>query len=167
MKKSIVLIFGLCIICGCVDITPAKTQVPESTSAAVLKATLISPPDVVAGQPVLLTLKLTNVSSLPINLPWPKFIDQFITSTVTSSDGTVSEITHPGGSLGHGKYPGGDVRIGAVISVLLSHTFHSQGRFQVKCTLDTSPLHGHNIWDVWEGRAESNTITIMVGKKGG
>ena len=167
MKKSIVLVFGLGIIYGCADVTPAKAPVLESTSAAVLKASLISPPDVVAGQPALLTLKLTNVSSSPINLPWPKFIDQFITSTVTSSDGTVSEITHHGGSLGHGKYPGGDVRTGAVISIQLSHTFPRQGRFQVKCTLDTSPLHGHNIWNVWEGRAESNTITIMVGKKGG
>lgn len=167
MKKWIILVFGLGIICGCADIKPAKGQVLESTSTAIVKASLISPPDVVAGQPALLTLKLTNVSSRPINLPWPKFIDQFITSTVTSSDGTVSEITHRGGSLGHGKYPGGEVRTGAVISIQLAHTFPRQGRYQVKCTLDTSTLHGHNIWNVWEGRAESNTITIMVGRKGG
>ena len=152
---------------GCSKSTPVKAPAQQTSSPVVLQAALTSPPDIVAGQPALLTLKVTNVSSLPVNLPWPKFIAQFITSEVKSSDGTAWNITHPGGSLGHGKYPGGDIKPGAVISVLLSHTFPSQGRFRVKCILDTSTLHGHNIWNVWEGRVESNTVTVKVRKKDG
>lgn len=160
-------LIGLGMLLGFSNYIFANALTEESNHRIVLQATLISPTDVVADQPVFLTFKLVNVSSSTINLPWPRFIDQFITSEIKSPEGAAWRIKHPGGSLGHGRYPGGDIKPGAVFNINLLHTFPRHGHYEVKCILDTSSLSGHNIWNIWEGRVESNTITVKVRKKSG
>ena len=129
----------------------------------VLEATLEHPRKAVAGTDLTVALRLENVSSHPVNLPWPKYIDQFVTSEVTAPDGKLQKVKHSGLALGHGKYPGGDLKPGEALTVQVPHKFAEGGRYQVKCVLETS-RKGTPWWNFWEGRVESNPVTIIVTK---
>jgi hypothetical protein len=110
---------------------------------------------------VILRLQIRNVSSAPVDLPWPKFIDQFITSEIQSPDGAANRVKHTGLALGHGRYPGGDLHPPEVMIVELPHTFPAPGRYTVKCILEPT-REGCPWWSFWEGRVESNRISVEI-----
>ncbi len=109
-----------------------------------------------------LAVKIRNVSDKPINLPWPKFINQFISTGSTAQNKTVLTVRHVGLALGHGKYPGGDLKPGGEMTVEVWHIFPDAGWYTFKCVLDTTGLERHNIWDIWESRVESKPISVKA-----
>ena len=139
----------------------AGTDTPPAHSGPILELTLSVPPPVVAGQPSRMILKIKNVSTTSVNLPWPRFIDQFVTSEIKDADGTTRTVKHQGGALGHGRYPGGDLKPGATSTVELSLTFPRTGVTEVRCILEPS-RKATPWWSFWEGRVESNTVKVDV-----
>ncbi|MBT3374009.1 MAG: hypothetical protein HN742_28055 [Lentisphaerae bacterium] len=131
-----------------------------------LKAELLPPSaDPVAGERITLKLKITNVSPEPVDLPWPRFIDQFITSVQRASDGTVTRVAHTGLALGHGKYPGGLLQPSESMSVDLTHVFDAPGVHRVKCELRTT-REACPWWSFWEGCVDTEELRVAVRGKG-
>ncbi len=165
MRKFVLFTMALIILSGYVYSCTSNTSTTHLKTDDEMEATLSPPNRVVASLPAVLTLELSNSSPEPVNLPWPKWIDQFITSEIKSPDGKVQKIRHSGLSLGHCTYPGGDVAPEEVVTIQLSQTFPTEGRYEIKCILDTTGLKGHNMWGIWEGCVESNRITLNVQKR--
>lgn len=72
---------------------------PEARHSDHLLELILKPPATTAlvGQPTVLPLHIRNVSSASVNLPWPMFIDQFITSELRAPDGGVEKVNHDQG----------------------------------------------------------------------
>jgi hypothetical protein len=115
---------------------------------------------IVARTRVAITVKIKNISDEPVDLPWPKFINQFIRTESTHRDGTVLTIRHAGLALGHGKYPGGDLKPSEEMAVEVWHIFQDTGWHSFKCVVETSRKGG--AWSFWEGRVESKPVSVEV-----
>ncbi|MFH1106951.1 MAG: hypothetical protein V1787_03570 [Candidatus Micrarchaeota archaeon] len=127
----------------------------------------MSTANIITGAAVPLKVIVLNVSNKPVNLPWPKYLSQFLTceSSIVNG-GPVSSFRHGGLSLGHGKYPGGFIEPGKESIMEVEHTFPVEGRQKLKCILETS-REGTLWWSFWEGRVESKPIRVKVQKGGG
>ncbi len=143
-------------------VTRPPPEVATPAQRAPVELRLSASAEIAIGEPVMLTLELTNVSAAPVNLPWPGYVDGFVTSQIRAADGAVTTIEHPGGALGHGEYPGGDLAADESITLQLEHVFAAVGDVTVVCVLDTTVVAGSNIWGLWEGRAESPAVTVRV-----
>jgi hypothetical protein len=116
---------------------------------------------IVARTRVAITVKIKNISDEPVDLPWPKFINQFIRTESTHRDGTVLTIRHAGLALGHGKYPGGDLKPSEEMAVEVWHIFQDTDWHSFKCVLETSRKNTP-WWSFWEGRVESEPVSVEV-----
>ncbi len=143
-------------------VTRPPTEVATPAQSVPVELRLSAPAEIAVGEPVMLTLELTNVSAAPVNLPRPGFVDGFVTSQIQAADGAVTTIEHHGGALGHGRYPGGDIAADESITLQLEHVFAAVGDVKVVCFLDTTVVSGANTWGLWEGRAESPAVTVRV-----
>jgi len=116
---------------------------------------------VVARTRVAITVKIKNISDEPVDLPWPKFINQFIHTESTHHGGTVLTIRHTGLSMGHGPYAGGDLKPSEEMVVEVWHIFQDTGWHSFKCAVETS-RKGTPWWSFWEGRVESKPVSVEV-----
>jgi len=165
LKTNICIIFIFVILQWVSVFTYANEKMPPKISVeGVLAVRIIPLKQPIANARVEFQVKIKNVSTKAINLPWPKFINQFMSTESTTQGEGVLSIKHSGGALGHGRYPGGDLKPGDELTVKLWHVFPGGGRYMFKCILDTTVLKGYNMWNVWEGRAESKSITIEITK---
>lgn len=138
------------------------SQPSSRTPTSPVTLHLASPKSVlVVGESRVLKLVIQNTSDSPVDLPWPRFVDQFIHTRVVGPDKAEWEIEHVGLALGDGKYPGGDIAPGKSIVVELSHTFDRPGNHRLTCVLHTS-RKACPWWQFWEGQAQSNTIEVEV-----
>lgn len=138
----------------------------NSKKKDVLSVRIVPPEQPVAPETrVALTVKIKNVSAREINLPWSKYINQFIKTESADSENGKPELTvrHNGLALGHGKYPGSDLRPGDEITVEIWHIFPTAGRHSLQCVLETS--RKGTPWTFWEGRVESTSIAVNVKTK--
>jgi len=108
---------------------------------------------------------IRNESNKPVNLPWPKWIDSFLATESKQSNGLSLTIRHTGLSLGHGKYPGGDIKPDHSITVDLWHIFPTPWVHDLQVILDTTRSDG--FWPFWKGHLESPIITVRAKKKDG
>lgn len=166
MKKIVlfVILYGLLI--ACVHLRAEDSPEMAVQTSSVFTMTVVPPQEpIVTGQIIGLTLKIRNVSTKAVNLPWPGYINQFITTESSEGpDSTVLMIKHKGGSLGHGEYPGGDLAPSAEMTVTVWHIFPTSGTYSLKCILEIS-RRKTLWWSFWEGHVESNTIRIHVKEK--
>jgi hypothetical protein len=163
MRNSISFLVILLVLLGAVSRTAAEGESDsDEKDKAILSVQVVLPDKAIPAQTrVRLPIKIRNISDKDVNLPWPKFIDQFIRTESTAQDKTVLTVQHVGGALGHGKYPGGDVKPGGEITVEVWHIFPDVGRHTLRCVLETS-RKATPWWSFWEGRVESKPVSVEV-----
>jgi len=124
---------------------------------------------VITSAPVVLSLEIRNTSNHEVILPWPEFIDRFITTEIEDRhQGTVT-MCHPGLALGAGKFPGGLLKHGESLHVeLTTHVVDGQvvpivlkpGQLKVRCTYDGSRIPA--AYECFEGKVSSRVVPVDV-----
>ncbi|MBI82414.1 MAG: hypothetical protein CMJ81_04385 [Planctomycetaceae bacterium] len=164
MRSVTWLLINVFVLAGC-DHAAGAPQDPVAAATpapleVVIRHNALQDP-VTAESRVPLEIVIRNVSRRPVNLPWSKFITNFIVTESTAPDGTVVAVRHTGASLGTGKYPGGDLQPSEKMVVNVWHVFPWSGQHQFKCILKTSCKQ--TPWfSFWEGQVESETTNVTV-----
>ena len=164
MRSVTWLLINVFVLAGC-DHAAGAPQDPVAAATpapleVVIRHNALQDP-VTAESRVPLEIVIRNVSRRPVNLPWSKFITNFIVTESTAPDGTVVAVRHTGASLGTGKYPGGDLQPSEEMIVKVWHVFPRSGQQRSKCILKTS--RKQTPWfSFWEGQVESKTTNVTV-----
>ncbi|MEQ1936308.1 MAG: hypothetical protein ABL962_20830, partial [Fimbriimonadaceae bacterium] len=118
---------------------------------------------VVAGAEAPLKVFILNTTEAPIDLPWPKWIDGYITtdSSLVNGKRAPASIKHKGLALGHGKYPGGSLLPGKEMAVDLTHVFPKAGVNTLTATLKLPEEHLGHRWG-YLGAIKSKPIRVVV-----
>lgn len=162
--RALLVVFAMLAVMGCAsqntaqspDIQTRRVEIPP------LKVELLPPSEpIAAGIRTLFKFRISNVSSSPVDLPWPGFIDQFIHTEVTGPKGFKGHLKGKRLSLGHGKYPGGDIAPGKSIETELSGILPEAGEYVINSYLQTSRSET-SWWTFWEGRVDATDIAINV-----
>jgi hypothetical protein len=120
---------------------------------------------------LVLTLSITNTGRVPLLLPWPKYIDTFVTTEIVGPDGKKLSVRHPGHSLGHGKCPGANLDPGETWRTRLARmevpgttrsepiAFPAPGAYRLKCLLDTTD-NPAPWFSFWKGKSVSPEVAF-------
>jgi len=128
---------------------------------APIKVELLQPPSPIeAGTRAVFRFRITNVSTNAVDLPWPGYIDRFIHTDVRGPRGIAMHLQGKSGSLGHGKYPGGDILPGKSTQTELSCILTAAGDYTIRSYLETS--RSGTPWTFWEGRVDAEDVVVTV-----
>ena len=153
---------------GCVG-APDRGQSPGSprgnSNRSPIEVNLLPPSSPIeVGTRAVFTFRITNVSTNAVDLPWPGFIDGFIQTDVRGPQETRLQLRGRRLSLGHGRYPGGDIQPGKSMETELSCVFPVPGRYTTSSYLQTSRA-ATPWWSFWEGRVDADDVVVTVVEK--
>jgi hypothetical protein len=159
------VILAIALTCTCASGDDEKNGSSQTENSPPLKVELLLPSSPVeAGTPSVFKFKITNTSKNAVNLPWPGYIDQFVHGEVRGPRNTVMSLQGKRLSLGHGRYPGGDIEPGKSIETELTCNVPNPGDYTIHSYLKTS-RSGTPWWKFWEGRVDAKDVVVKVREK--